>query len=280
MPDPYFSQKTRETELKEIDTESRVTAFINVTGINELVEEEEFDKINKFYHDLSQDIYDTRRNNYSLGLRVIEPEMIVSNSHIRLSAPLFLERELPELSSMTFKLFVDFCNIVLSVSLKNELKVKGIGDIGYNYRGQVFSNNTGRATSEEGMVLSDLLEVFTFDEIFPEGFGQKFIPAVNIPYFYGKDIKESMHRLFSLQELGIFMPSHILDYPASEISVYSDALIETNVEGEDMYICNWRNWMEKHPENYSMIEINENLIALTKSVNGDGGIWKRFLARK
>jgi hypothetical protein len=130
------------------------------------------------------------------------------------------------------------------------------------------------------MVLSDLLEVFTFDEIFPEGFGPKFIPPVNIPYFFGKDIMESMQRLNTLAEIGIFMPAHILDYPSTEIAVYSDALIETNVEGDPMYLCNWRGWMELHPENYDLEEVIAELKALMKSANGDAEVWKRFLARR
>jgi len=280
MPDPYFTQRLREPDLKEINAVSRATGFIELPGFKELIENEEYDSINKFYHELSQELYNARRNNYSLGLRVIEPEISIYADRIQMASQLFLEKDLPELSAISFKLFVNFCNILLSVALKHEIPLRGFANIGDNFRGSVYSDNIGRAPSEDTMVLADLLEVFSFDEIFPDGFGQKVIPPVNIPYFYGKDLAESMNQLSSLNEIGIFMPGNILDYPATEITIYSDALIETKVNGDQMYTCNWRNWMEEHPENYSLDEISENLKTLVNRTNGEGILWKRFLRRK
>ncbi|MFW5821242.1 MAG: hypothetical protein ACOCWA_08130 [Bacteroidota bacterium] len=276
MPDSFFSKKPGESEIKEAVAASRVTAIIELMEFPDLVKEDNIQYLNQFYHDLSQEMYLARRQNYCLGLRELEPEIQIFSERIILSSPLFLEKELPELSSVSFKLFVDFCNLILSVALKHEIALKGMGNIGDNFRRMVYSGNMTRAQARESMVLSDILKVFTFEEIFPEGFGQKIMPPVNIPYFYGEDISDSISQLSTINEIGIFMPLDILDNPCTEISVYSDMLVEKKVGRKKMYSCNWKTWVEKNPENHSFEDIQEILLDLSRRENGMGEVWKRF----
>ncbi len=277
MPDPFFSNNSADSEIKDPVSASRVTAIIELMEFSELVKEDNIKFLNEFYHDLSQEMYQARRQNYCLGLRVLEPEIQIFSERIILTSPLFLEKDLPELSSVAFKLFVDFCNLILSVALKHEIAIKGMGNIGNNYRGMVYSGNMTRAQARESMVLSDILKVFTFEEIFPEGFGQKIMPPVNIPYFYGEDISNSIIQLSSINDIGIFMPLDILENPCTEITVYSDMLVEQKVGRRKMYACNWKTWVEKNPENHSLEDIRNNLLDLSNSENGRGEVWKRFM---
>ncbi|MFW5820757.1 MAG: hypothetical protein ACOCWA_05670 [Bacteroidota bacterium] len=277
MPDPFFSNNSGDSEIRDPVSASRVTAIIELMEFSDLVKEDNIKYLNDFYHDLSQEMYFARRQNYCLGLRVLEPEIQIVSERIILTSPLFLEKDLPELSSVAFKVFVDFCNLILSVALKHEIALKGMGNIGENFRGMVFSGNMTRAQARESMVLSDILKVFTFEEIFPEGFGQKIMPPVNIPYFYGEDISNSITQLSSVNDIGIFMPLDILENSCTEITVYSEMLVEQKVGRKKMYACNWKTWVEKNPENHSLEEIRNNLLDLSNSENGRGKVWKRFM---
>ncbi|MGC9345035.1 MAG: hypothetical protein ACP5E3_20185, partial [Bacteroidales bacterium] len=226
MPDSYFSPRSRHSEVQSPDAISRAVAFIEIAGLDYLIQEEEYDKVNKFFQELSQEYYNLRRSNYNRGLRVIEPEIDIIGDRIQLTSEIFLERNLPELSSFAFKLFIEFCNATMAVAIRNDIPVKGMANIGNNYRGHSYSADPGRSSSEDIMVLKDLMEVFSFEQIFPEGFGPTIIPPVSVPFFYGKDILNSLKLLKKLDEPGIFLPSSIMDIEATEISIYSDLLLE------------------------------------------------------
>jgi len=279
MPDSFFSKKSNFPEMKDIEAVSRISAFIDIINFTDILEQDDTDRLNEFYHELSQEIYNTRRNHYGLGLSAIEPEVNVMSGRFQLTAPLYLEKDLPELSAMVFKLFVEYCNMLLSVAIKHEIAVKGAGTIGNNYKGNAYSAKTGRSSSKETMVLSDLLEIFTFDEIFPEGFGQKVISPMTIPFFYGRDLSEALRQLESIEQIGIFFPKSIMEYPAAEISVFSEMLIETNVKGELMYSCNWKSWMEKKSDDYSMEEIMDELKSNSQGEGPEAKQWKTFLEK-
>ncbi len=280
MPDSFFTDTSGGSEIREPVAASRVTSIIELMEFADLVKEDNIHYLNKFYHELSGEMYLARRQNYCLGLRALEPEIQIFSERIILSSPLFLEKNLPELSSVTFKLFVDFCNLILSVAIKNEIALKGFANIGTNFRGVAYSGNMTRAQARESMVLSDILEVFSFEEVFPEGFGPKVMPPVNIPYFYGEDISNSIIELSSISDIGIFMPTDILDIPCTEISVYSDMLLEKKIGKRKMFACNWKSWVEKNPENYSLDEITADLNSLAESKNASGDLWKRFIEMK
>lgn len=280
MIDAIYSQMIAEPATKEMKCASRVTGFMEIPGFRDLIEENKIADIEKFYLHLAQEIYETRRKNYSLGLRVIEPRLDVYAHRVSLSSPLFLEKDLPELSSMAFKQFADFCNILQVTALRSSMAIRGFCDIGSNYQGKITSKNIGRAPSKEPMVLTDILEVFNFDEVFPDGFGQQIIPPVSIPCYFGKDLNDSINKLKEIYETGIFFPGDIINYPACELAIYSGSLIETEIDGENYYTCNWRVWLEQHRKDYPIEKLDENLTKLTKRVNGEGNMWRRFLERK
>lgn len=279
MPDSFFSPKPRQYDTQSTTAVSTATAFIEITGYRQILQDEDNNILSRFFQELSQEYYNLRRNNYNMGLRVIEPDISITGGRIQLSSKLFLEKNLPELSSFAFKLFVEVCNATMAVALKNDLPLKGMANIGENYKGSTYSGNIGKSAAKDTMVLSDLLEVFTFEEIFPEGFGQKIIPPVSIPFFYGKDLLEIERRFQEIDEAGIFMPLEILDTPATEIAVYSDMLIETKVSNHHMYECNWKSWIEKNPDSFDLDEILADLECLSRSESPNAAIWKKFVKR-
>jgi hypothetical protein len=280
MPDSFFFPHSSQSELKSPEALSRAVAFIEIVGFDHLiVEEEEFDKVNTFFKELSQEFYYLRMDNYNRGLRVIEPEISITGDRIQLTSSVFLERNLPELSSFSIKLFVEFCNATMAVALRNDIPLKGMASIGDNYRGLSYSGEPGRSSTEDTMVLTDLMEVFSFEEIFPEGFGARIIPPVSIPYFFGKNLSQSLKQLKQLKEAGIFFPGDIIDIEAAEISIYSDILLETTIDGVKYYECNWKGWMEKNPDHYDLEEILADLECLSRSQSPNALLWKKFVKR-
>lgn len=279
MPDSYFSSRSGYSDFKNPVALSRAVAFIEIAGFDNLLQEEELDKVNKFFHEISQELYYLRRNNYNRGLRVIEPEINITGDRIQLTSSMFLERNLPELSSFSFKLFVEFCNAIMAVAIRNDIPLKGMANIGNNYRGLSYSGDPGRSSTEEIMILTDLMEIFSFEEIFPEGFGPRIIPPVSTPFFYGKDIMESLRKLTQLEEAGIFFPGDIMEFEAVEISIYSDLLLETKLDGVTYYECNWKGWMEKNPDHYDIEEILADLECLSRSESPNAPLWSKFVKR-
>ena len=265
--------------MKKTDAHSRVTALIEVLEFEDLNEDEEYNKLNKFFHELSQEIYHFRKQNYNLGLRAIEPELTITADRIQMTSPLYLEKDLPELSSMVFKTFIDFCNLFISVAVDNRIALSGFASIGNNYRSEVYSSINGIAHSKETMVLKDLLKVFSFDDIFPEGFQQNVIAPVSVPLFYGKDLKKVVKMLSEIREIGIFMPSDIISIPATEVAVYSDMLIDTRFNGKNFYCCNWKTYIPKNDDNFSADKMMEDLEYLSQSDNVHAPMWKKFLVR-
>ncbi len=245
--------------------------------MDEIIESEGSELLQRFYHNLASMLYNQRLQNYGLGLRPIEPEFQVYLDKIIISAPLFLEKHLPDLSSIIFKHFIDYCNLVLAMAIKEGIPISGMADIGNNYVGLAYSNGTNRAPSKESLIMSDLLNIFTFDEIFPYGFGQKVVAPFSIPYFYGEDLIQTEKQLAQINEIGIFMPVEIQDYQATEIAILSNMLQETNFHGNAMFSCNWRNYLENNTENLSIKEIIENVQELSAGDDENAALWKRLL---
>lgn len=273
MPNPFFTKRTDNTDTNE--PESRLTAIIEIHEIDELIENQGIGFLQKFYQGLACEVYNQRVDNYGLGLRAIEPEFQIFLGKIVITTSFFLEKNLPDLSSVIFKHFIDYCNLVLATAIKEGIAVTGLANIGNNYLGSAYSSGTRRAPSKESLIMSDLLNIFTFDEIFPHGFGQKVIPPVCIPYFFGEDLTRTGKNLSSIKEIGVFMPYEIKDYPATEVAILAGMLETTEINSNKIYSCNWKSFFEKNIHCLSIDEIMENLKKLSEGDNESAMLWKR-----
>ncbi len=237
----------------KIKSHSQVCSCIQIPEFDKMITGGEISTIQVFYERIAQEIYNTRKQNYSWGFRVIEPEFLNFSDRIILVSKLYKEEHLSDLNSVIFKLFTEFNNIIISTALQMHLPVKGIIRIGNIYRGSVRSKKPAVVTGKDPLILSDLLKVFSIGEIFPNGFSEGLIPAVEIPFHFGESISAAFKELSSVESIGIFMPAdHVMDNIA-HVTILANMLVETEIDGRVYYVCNWKEWMREHsgssPEN-------------------------------
>ena len=231
-----------------IKSHSQVSSCIEIQGFHEMVARGEISTIQVFYERIAQEIYNARKKNYSWGFRVIEPEFIIYSDRIVLISKLFKEEHLADLNSVVFKLFIEFNNIILSTALHMHIPIKGIIHLGKAYIGAVKSRKPALLSGKDPLILGDLLKVFSIGEIFPNGFSEGMIPAVNIPFNFGLMQSKSSAELNSLESLGIFMQAEYSKDPITDVTILSNMMVETEVNGQKQFACNWKEWMQEHLE--------------------------------
>lgn len=226
-----------------IQPHKQLSACIEIIGFNEMVANDEIDKIQVFYEKIGQEIYNTRKKNYSWGFRVIEPQFLNFSERIILASRLYKEETLADLNSVVFKLFTEFNNIILSTALHMHIPIRGMIRIGETYRGAVRSRKPAVMSGKDPLILSDLLKVFSLNEIFPNGFSEGLIPAVDVPFHFGAGICQSFQDITKLESIGIFMPKEFNLESAADVTILSNMMAETKIEGEEYIACNWKEWM-------------------------------------
>lgn len=277
MPDSWFHSKIKKEEGL-ISNQSALTSVVEIMNFRYFHDLDKFHELNLFYEELAQEISYSRQKNYRFGFRVIEPEIVIISDKIYLFSRLFLEKNLPELSSMAFKLFVEYCNMILAVGFHHEIALRGFAGIDQGYRMTASSGGPARSTSKENLVLSDMLKVFHFDEIFPEGVGQALIPPARIPVMHSYRVLNSQKFLEEIPAVGIYFPESLRNFPLAEISIFSDMLSEVNLSGKKLFAANWQNWADSHPENFPMEEIKASLKRqVESSESGLGSFWKNYI---
>ena len=189
-----------------IKPHSQVSSTIQILGFDDMISKGEISTLQVFYERVAQEIYNARKKNYSWGFGVIEPEFRNFSDRMVLVSKLYKEERLADLNSLVFKLFTEFNNIVLSTALHMHLPIKGVIHIGSTYRGTVKSRKPALVSGKDPLILSDLLKVFSIGEIFPNGFSEGMIPAVDMPFHFGKSLIQSQKDLDAIQSVGIFMP--------------------------------------------------------------------------
>jgi len=229
-----------------IQAQSRVISYIEIQGFHDLVNQGEISTIQVFFERIAQEIYNTRKKNYSWGFSVIEPEFLNFSNRMFLSSKLYFEEDLTDLNSVVFKLFTEFNNLILSTALHMHLPVKGIIRIVDCYRGTVQSRKPALVSGKEPLILSDLLKVFSFGEIFPRGFSSGMIPAVDMPYHFGEGMSQIEAELNGIDSVGIFMPLEYRNNQATEVTILSNMLTATEVNGKALFACNWKEWMSSY----------------------------------
>jgi hypothetical protein len=225
---------------------SEVISIIEIQGFHDLVKKGEISTIQVFFERIAQEIYNTRKKNYSWGFRVIEPEFLNFSNRMYLSSKLYFEEDLSDLNSVIFKLFTEFNNIILSTALHMHIPVKGIIRIVDTYKGTVQSRKPALVTGKEPLILSDLLNVFSFGEIFPHGFTSGMIPAVDMPYHFGEGLSQMEEDLASIESLGVFMPLEYRENMATEVTILSNMMTVTEVNKKMLFTCNWKEWMSAY----------------------------------
>ena len=229
-----------------IKSHSQVSACIEIPGFDTMVSEGEISTIQVFFERIAQEIYNTRKKNYSWGFRVIEPEFLNFSNRIILVSKLYKEENLADLNSVIFKLFTEFNNIILATALHMHIPVKGIIRIGDSYRGFVKSRKPALISGKDLLILSDLLKVFSIGEIFPTGFSEGMIPAVEMPYHFGESFCKSFKSLSSMESVGIFMPLDQMKDKTADVTILSNMISETEIDGQKTLACNWKELMSEH----------------------------------
>lgn len=247
-----------------IRSQSQIISSIEILGFHDLIKQGEISMIQVFFERIAQEIYNTRKKNYSWGFRVIEPEFLNFSNRIFLSSKLYLEEDLADLNSVIFKLFTEFNNIILATALHMHLPVKGIIRIADTYRGTVQSRKPALVSGKEPLILNDLLKVFSFGEIFPRGFSSGMIPAMDMPYHFGENLGQLESDLETIEAVGIFMPLEYREEKASQVTILSNMMTVTEVNKKMLFACNWKEWMSSYLECSS-----ENTIAFAELAGKD-----------
>ncbi len=228
-----------------IKPHSQVSSCIEIPGFDTLVEDGQISTIQVLFERIAQEIYNTRKKNYSWGFRVIEPEFLNFSDRIILVSKLYKEENLADLNSVIFKLFTEFNNIVLCTALHMHVPIKGVIRIGDTYRGAVKSRKPALVSGKDPLILSDLLKVYSIGEIFPVGFSEGLIPAVDMPYHFGGSFCKSFKELADLESIGIFLSSDQVKDKIADVTILSNMIVETNINGQKNLVCNWKEWMSE-----------------------------------
>ena len=248
-----------------VKPQSQVSSCIEIQGFDRLLEEGEISTIQVFYERVAQEIYNTRKKNYSWGFKVIEPEFLNLSDRILLTSKLYFDEDMADLNSVVFKLFIEFNNIVLSTAMHMHIPVKGIIRIGNVYKGTVTSRKPALVSGKEPLILNDLLKVFSFGEIFPHGFSSGMIPAVEMPFQFGENLSRMQADLANIEAVGIFMPLEYRNETATEVTILSNMLTATEVNGKALFVCNWKEWM-----NFYLGCSPDNILAYAEAAGKDG----------
>lgn len=233
-----------------LQSQYQVSSCIEILGFPELMAADDVSTIQVFYERIGQEIYETRKKNYSWGFRVIEPQFLNFAERLVLVSKLYEEEDLKDLNSIIFKLFTEFNNIIISTAMHMHLPIQGMIRIGKTYRGAVRSKKPAVMTGKDPLILSDLLKVFTIGEIFPSGFSEGLIPAVDIPFHFGEGLCKSFAEITQLESIGIFMPPDQNVDNIADVSILSGMMSETKINGKPSLVCNWKKWMSEHSECY------------------------------
>lgn len=260
-----------------IQAHTQLCSCIEIIGFDEMADKGEISKIQVFYERIGQKIYNIRKKNYSWGFKVIEPQFLNFSERLILSSRLYKEKSLADLNSVVFKLFAEFNNIILVTALDMQIPIRGIIRIGETYEGAVRSRKPALLTGKDPLILSDLLKVFSIGEIFPSGFSEGMIPAVDIPYHFGPGFSRYISDLNKLESIGIFMSPNLNIKNIADVTILSGMMTETEINGEKYTVCNWKTWMNEHSD-CSM----ETVLAAAESkasaaTSAHGKKWQSFL---
>jgi len=258
------------TANEAIQHHSQVSSCIEILDLPGMVDHGDVSMFQVFLERVAQEIYHTRKKNYSWGFRVIEPEFINFAERIVLVSKLYKEEDLQDLNSVVFKLFTEFNNIILSTALHMHMPIRGSIQVGDTYRGVLKSRKPAVVSGKDPLILSDLLKVFSIGQIFPNGFSEGLIPAVEIPFHFGKGLCISCGENFFTESIGIFMDPEFNDDHLADVTILSNMMMKAEVNGKTQLVCNWKEWMREHTD----CDI-DTIIAFASSESGSNAVHGR-----
>lgn len=229
-----------------IKSQLQVHSYIEILNFNELVSNGETATIQVLFERIAQEIYNARKKNYNWGFRVIEPEIFNESEQIMLVSKLYEDDDLNDLNSVIFKLFTEFNNIVIATALHMHIPIRGLVWIGDAFSGSLRSRKPAMVPGKDPLILSDLLKVFSFGEIFPQGFSRGLIPAVEFPFKFSEGLSKVRRDLASLESVGIFLPVEMNRQKIADVTVLSNMMVEVEINETSMLACNWKEWMGEH----------------------------------
>lgn len=277
MPDPYFFNDNLNNDL-QFTPRTALSAVIEIVDYDAYVEAGKYYDLQLFYYNLAEEVHKAIKDNYRRGFNVINPEFRIISNRIYLFSMLYLEDNVPELSSMVFNLFVDTCNMILTVSLNHGLIIRGIGGVDKLINTKISSGRAGWLEKKDTLILSDMLKVFSFDEIFPDGLDKVFIPPASLNILHCENFLKSEQLLSGINAAGIYFPDNLRNYPAAELAIYSDMLLETSLKGNKVFVSNWLSYANKHQDYFNIDELKRKLTTLAdEKRSGHSDFWKKFI---
>lgn len=247
-----------------VKSHSQLFSCIQLPDFPSLLAKGQVSTIQVFFERVAQEIYSTRKKNYSWGFGVIEPRFINFCDQILLISRLYKEEDLADLNSVIFKLFTEFNNIILATALNMHLPLRGIMRTGQVYEGTLRSRKPALVSGKDPLILSDLLKVYSFGEIFPSGYTDGMIPAVEMPFHFGESLCQSLMEVNQLESIGIFLPAAYAKDSITEVTILSNMLTGIYVDGQNLFACNWKEWMKGQSDCSP-----ENIIAFAESEAGN-----------
>jgi hypothetical protein len=275
----YFSTEAWEKKESSLKPYSAMTAVVEIMNFNFLIEQGKFDSILSFYKDIANEMYNIKMRDYNYGLNLLEPEIKIQSDRIYLYSHLYFEKNLTDLSSMVFKKFVELCNLIVSVALKQDIVLRGFAGIDEITQAELSSGNLKQSEKKDNLLHSDMLKVFSFNEIFPEGLDQVFIPPVSIPMFLCTNFLNADSYLSEITAVGIYLPIETGNSPSSEVAIYSGLLYETILDGKKVFAVNCFEWAQKHLDVFPTEAIKERIsLKASDKDNKFAHYWKKFNA--
>lgn len=258
---------------------SSLTAVIEIVDYDYYVDFGKLYALQSYFSDLAGEIHKAERENYRRGFSVINPEFRIISNRIYVFSPLYIEKDVPELSSMVFNLFVGTCNMILAVSLRNKFTIRGIAGVDEFFDTSINSGNPSWLEKKDTLILSDMLKIFSFDEIFPDGLDRVFIPPASLKILHGLNFMKADKLLPNINSVGIFFPDSIRNYPSAELAIYSDMLLETSLNDKKVFASNWIDYAVKHEDTFNVEELRKNLSLMAENKESFySEFWKKFLS--
>ncbi|MGW8314763.1 MAG: hypothetical protein ACWGNV_04115 [Bacteroidales bacterium] len=248
-----------------IKSHSQLFSCVQFPDLYTLLKEGHLNTIQVFYERIAQEIYNARKKNYSWGFGVIEPRFINLCDKMILVSQLYKEEELADLNSVIFKLFTEFNNIIVSTALNMHLPIRGLMSSGQAYEGTLRSRKPALVSGKDPLILSDLLKVYSFGEIFPNGYTDGMIPAVEMPFHFGEALCQTLLEVNQLESIGIFLPAEFARDSITEVTILSNMLTGIYVDGKNLFACNWKEWMKGQADCSP-----DNIVAFAETEAGKG----------
>lgn len=272
-----MSETNFSRERKDFSFKSVLTAVVEIMNYNYFLELDKFHELQLFYEELVDEIFNMRQQNFSYGFEMVQPEITILSDRIYLYTNLYLEDDVPELNTMVFKLFVETLNLLLAVGLKHDLAIRGFAGPDTGIKSITPSGVAVRPVKKDNLVLTDMLKVFRFDQIFPEEGDQKIATTFISSSLHSTRFHQASNLLKEINAIGIYFPEEIRNCPYAEVSIYSDMLIETKLQDNMRYVANWLNWAQKHPDKFPVEDVRGTIIECGKgSEKHHASSWKRF----